>query len=190
MKIATIKLTSASPYSQSKHHETEELEKEGKADYEKRTWRERLHTDPNTGEVFIPPMAIKNCLAECAKFLSIQIPGKNKNTYTKHFEAGLLVKQQIMLGIQKMDVASETLFVPADGKRGGGKRVSKTFPMIPKWEGEVEIVVLDDTITREVLLKHLEQAGIFIGIGRFRPRNNGYYGRFDVKSMEWTEVKQ
>jgi hypothetical protein len=27
---------------------------------------------------------------------------------------------------------------------------------------------------------HLHEAGKFIGIGRFRPRNNGFYGRFDV----------
>ena len=31
----------------------------------------------------------------------------------------------------------------------------------------------------------LREAGKFIGIGRFRPRNNGYYGRFDVESVDW-----
>ena len=40
-------------------------------------------------------------------------------------------------------------------------------------------------ITEEVFRYHLEQAGTFIGIGRFRPRNNGYYGRFKLDSMEW-----
>lgn len=26
------------------------------------------------------------------------------------------------------------------------------------------------------------------GIGRFRPRNNGYYGRFEVSDIQWSEA--
>ena len=40
-----------------------------------------------------------------------------------------------------------------------------------------------ETITLSVFRKHLEEAGKFIGIGRFRPRNNGFYGRFEVKEI-------
>ena len=47
----------------------------------------------------------------------------------------------------------------------------KCFPLIPKWDGEVEIHVLDDTITQEDLEEHLVQAGQFIGLGSFRPEN-------------------
>lgn len=57
--------------------------------------------------------------------------------------------------------------------------------MIESWCGLITIHVLDDTITEDVLEDHLKQAGQFIGIGRFRPRNNGYYGRFKVKSIMW-----
>ena len=184
MHIATIELVSASPYSQSRHHGTEFLEKEGFDAYEKRTWRERLHVDEH-GEIFIPPMAIKNCLTECAQFLSIKIPGKQNATYTKHFEAGLLVKDPVLLGIHKDQAIGESFFVPADGKRGGGKRVFKTFPMVAKWDGTSVVYVLDDTITKDVFLNHLTQAGQFIGVGRFRPRKNGFYGRFGVKSLTW-----
>lgn len=120
--------------SQSKIHTTEHLDKEIHKDYEERTWRERLHCNGD-GEVFIPPMSFKNCLSEVAKFVSIQIPGKGKATYTKHFEAGVLVTEPLMLGVQKALVQGEWLFVPADGKRGGGKRVWKCFPIIPAWAG-------------------------------------------------------
>ena len=77
MKIATCKLQSISPYSQSRYHETPKLNKELDDDYRKRTWREYLHYDKE-GQVYIPPMAFKNCLSEVAKFLGIQIPGKGK----------------------------------------------------------------------------------------------------------------
>jgi len=55
--------------------------------------------------------------------------------------------------------------------------------MVPTWEGDVIFYVLDDTITEKVFRYHLEQAGKFIGIGRFRPRKNGFYGRFEVVDL-------
>jgi len=170
----------------SKAHDVPKLsDKEAKDDYERRTWRERLHYDRKKGEVFIPPMMLKNCLSGAAKYLSMRVPGSGKATFTKHFEAGVLVQDLLFLGIKKDDVEGETLFVPSDGKRGGGSRVMKTFPIIHEWSGEAVFYILDETITKEVFLYHLEEAGKFMGLGRFRPRNNGYYGRFSVKSLSW-----
>lgn len=177
-------LKSVSPYSQSRHYETPKLDKENPRDYEERTWRGRMHVNED-GNVFIPPMAFKNCMAEAAKFLGIQIPGKGKERYTKHFEAGILCFEPLVLPLKADDVPGEWLFVPSDGKRGGGRRVSKCFPLIKEWEGEVEFVVLDDTITKDVFKEHLIEAGRLIGIGRFRPRNNGFYGRFEILEFAW-----
>lgn len=182
MKKAIATLKSASPYSQSKFYQTEKLEKERPDAYEMRTWRDRLHINQD-GLVFIPPMAFKNCISEAAKFLSIQIPGKGKATYTKHFEAGLLITEPLVLSIKKEDVPGEWFHVPSDGRRGGTKRVLKCFPVIHQWQGDIEIYVLDETITESILKQHLSEAGKFIGIGRFRPRNNGFYGRFEVIDM-------
>ena len=184
MKTATVHIQSVSPYSQSKHYSTEKLPKELHKDYEARTWRDRLHAH-DSGEVFIPPMSFKNCLSEAAKFLSIQIPGKGKSTYTKHFEAGVLVTDCLNLGVKKEDVPGEWLFVPSDGIRGSGKRVEKCFPVIHAWAGNVQFHILDETITRDVFEHVLSQAGAFIGMGRFRPRNNGFYGRFKAQVLSW-----
>ncbi len=191
MRTAVVHLESVSPYSQSRHYEAEKAPKETgqetAKDLEKRTWRERCHATED-GRIFIPPMAFKNCLSEAAKFLSLQIPGKGKATYTKHFEAGLLVVEGITLPEKKDTVAGEWLFVPADGRRGSGKRVEKCFPLIPKWSGVVQVHVLDGTISPEVFETHMKAAGNFIGIGRLRPRNNGFYGRFKVTKIEWVTV--
>ncbi|BEH18897.1 hypothetical protein [Burkholderia pseudomallei] len=184
MKTAIATIKGVSPYSQSKHYNTEKLPKELAKDYETRTWRDRLHATDD-GTVFIPPMSFKNCLSEAAKFLSLQIPGKGKATYTKHFEAGVLVTDALHLDIKKDDVPGEWLFVPADGIRGSGKRVEKCFPVIHQWSGDVTFHILDETITRDVFEHVLTQAGAFIGIGRFRPRNNGFYGRFKLESLNW-----
>ena len=186
MKIAKAYLKSAAPYSQSRYYDVPKLEKELPKDYEERTWMERLHSTKD-GNVFIPPMAFKNCLAEAAKYISMKIPGKRNATYTKHFEAGVLVTDPLVLPNKKDETEGEWYFVPSDGKRGGGTRVSKCFPVIHEWEGEVNFFIFDETVTESVFKKHLEQAGMFIGIGRFRPRNNGYYGRFNVQKIEWVE---
>lgn len=186
MKRALVTLESISPYSQSRYYQTPKKEKEGPADYEERTWRDRVHTDRD-GNIQIPPMSFKNCLAEAAKFLSVQIPGKGKATYTKHFEAGVLVNTPLTLPIRKEDVEGEWLFVPASGRRGDGRRVQKCFPVIHQWAGEVEFLIIDDTLTEEAFRYHIQQAGQLIGIGRFRPRNNGYYGRFKVTKFQFED---
>lgn len=187
MRICEAFLQSTSAYSQSRYHDTPKLDKKESAqDWEERTWRNRVNATED-GKIYIPPMAFKNSLSEAAKFLSVQIPGKGKSTYTKHFEAGVLVMDPLKLPISKADVHGEWLFVPADGRRGGSNRVKRCFPLIPSWEGPVTFYILDTTITEEVLEYHVRQMGQFIGIGRFRPRNNGFYGRFKVKSFKWTE---
>lgn len=187
MKTAVTLLKSVSPYSQSRHIDPEDYpkhEKETSIDYERRIWRERMHVGTD-GNVFIPPTAFKNCLSEAAKYLSLQIPGKGKATYTKHFEAGVLVTEPLVLPLKPADVQPIKLFLPPSGKRGDGKRVTKYMPFIPEWIGQVEWSILDETITQTVFTKVLEEAGKFIGIGFFRPIRNGYYGRFSVVKVTW-----
>ena len=184
MFTAICKLKSMSPYGQSKYIAEKKTRDETSEDFEKRTWNMRCHYDED-GNVFIPPMSFKNCLSEAAKYKSIQIPGKGKSTYTKHFEAGVLVVDPLVLPYTKATISHEWLHVPSDGQRGGAKRVEKCFPVIPKWDGEVKFLILDEIITQPVFEEHLRDAGSFIGIGRFRPRNNGFYGRFTVESVKW-----
>ena len=185
MKTVKVKITGKSPLSFSKYVQEPKLEREGHAEYDLRTWRERLHYNAKN-EVFIPPMMVKNTLSAAAKYRGEQIPGKGKSNYTKHFEAGIMITEQMFLGIQKDDVKMEALYVPSDGKRGGTTRVVKNFPKIDEgWSGEITVHILDDIITRDVLERHLADAGNFIGLGRFRPRQNGYYGRFDAEIISW-----
>jgi hypothetical protein len=64
--------------------------------------------------------------------------------------------------------------------------VPRTFPVVRNWSAQATFYVLDDAITEKAFTYHLEQAGKFIGIGRFRPRNGGFYGRFSVESVTWS----
>ncbi len=186
MKTAVCKLESVSPYSQSRYYKVEKKDGELAVDYEVRTWRERCHVDKDDN-IIIPPMVFANSIKEAAKYLSLSIPGKSKQTFTKHFEAGVLVTDSIVLPIKKGEVEGEWLFVPSNGQRGGGSRVEKCFPIIREWKGTVTFYILDDIITEDVFKRVLDTCGNLIGIGRFRPRNLGYYGRFKVVDVKWRE---
>ena len=193
-KTVIAQLRSLSPYSQSKHYVAERLQGESDDDRYRRTWRSHMHTDAS-GQVFIPPNSFKNCLSQSAVFMSIAVPGGGKAKYTKHFEAGVMVIKPVLIGYHRDDVECEQLFLPSDGRRGGPKRVDKYYPIFPSWDGEVEFIIVDETVlqssvldkTETVFERVLKGAGQFIGLGRFRPRNNGWYGRFSVESLEIRE---
>ncbi len=189
MLKVTATITGVSPISFSAPIQSLKNTGESHDAFEQRTWRERVHVNAE-GEVFIPPSALKNCLSEVAKYLGESVPGKGKSTYTKHVEAGVLVTDPIMLGVKGESVAGERLFVPASGKRGDGKRVWKTFPVIPQWSGAVVIYLLDPILVDKPakIEEYLGHAGKFIGLGRFRPRNNGFYGRFNVSDFKTSKV--
>ena len=135
----------------------------------------------------IPLMSIKGALANCCKRMGKQIPGKGKSTYTKHFVSGILPEHDMELGIHKDDIIKDEVLVPSNGVSGHSSKVWKTFGIIKEgWTALCTVHVLDDTITKDVFLEVLEETGMFIGLGRFRPENGGYYGRFEVKDFKWS----
>lgn len=187
MKSAQCTLISVTPYSQSQTIDPDEhpkLSKELPDAYEKRCWRQRMHVT-STGLVEIPQTAFENSIKEAAKRLQIPIPGKRMQYFTKSFEAGFAVLGGLTLEVKAADVKGERLFVPSDGRPGGGKRVWKWFPRIESWSGIITCMVYDDVITEDVFRRVVESAGLLVGIGRFRPQNRGFYGRFRLDRMVW-----
>jgi hypothetical protein len=186
MKTATVEFEGISVLQQGRYHKTEKREKETADDYERRTWKERLHTDKD-GFVFIPPMAFKKSIETAAKYLSIPIPGKGKALYTKHFKSGILVPEAVSLGIHKDEVQGTWVLGNSQGRAGAsGPRVEKCFPTIHQWGGSVVFLILDETITEDVFERCLEESGSLIGIGVFRPENGGYHGRYKVNRVSWS----
>lgn len=187
MKLATFKIVGESPISFSKFIQEPRASDENFDDYEKRTWRLRMHMDEK-GLVFIPPMMVKNSLTEAAGFLSMKVSGSRGKTFKKLFEAGVMVTDPIPLGVKAADVEGVWLHVPSDGMRGGTKRVLKCFPKISQWEGTAQVYILNDYITPQVFESHLDAAGKFVGFGFFRPNRNGYWGRWKWEKVKYADV--
>ncbi len=155
---------------------------------ESRIWRERFWANGD-GDLFVPPMAIKNSLVDASQYRGERIGGKGNKTWTGKFAAGILAFEPMLLGVKADALDPEWLLVPGSpgkGKRGTGARVRKCFPRLIQWGGTVELMVVDDVITAEALESHLDTAGKFVGWGRFRPANGGFYGRWSVCGIKYS----
>lgn len=151
---------------------------------EERNWQKKVH-QTDIGQVFVPPFALKNALEAAGSRLNMKLTGKA--TYTKLFRQGIMITENILLCDAKgkpitiANVVPVPMFVPADGKRGSGKRVMKIFPQLASWQADVEITCFDQRLTEDVVRAHIEEAGKFIGFGSMRVENGGVAGRFSVK---------
>lgn len=181
-------ITGASALAFGKYVSVEKKDKEKHAEFEKRTWREKLHYDEE-GFVFIPTFALKNMMSASAAYLGKKIEGKGNHTYTKHFEGGIIVPENAYVTdengnkVHKDNVTGDWRMVPSDGKKGGTTRVEKCFPTIPNWKIIAKFMLIDNIVTPEVFAEHLIEAGWYIGLMSFRPRNGGINGRFIVNSI-------
>ena len=187
MRVCKAQLKSISAYSQTRNHESPKKKGESHDEYDQRTWREKTHTDRDD-QVIITQFALKNCIKDAARRLREKVPDRGKEEFGKHFGSGVLVLESLRLGIKKQDLQALRLFVPSMPSKPNGPHVWKNFPLIPEWTGEVTFYVLDDLITREVFERHLEFAGMFIGLGAMRCGNGaGIWGRFSVVKTVWSE---
>jgi len=188
LTVKTVRtwLESTSPYSQSKAFQSVRKENEAHDAFDERCWRERCNTAPD-GRIMIPPMAFKQALVSAAKLMNEKIPGKRNQTWAKQFECGVLIGDGITLDVRPEDISGERLFVPSDGKKGGGSRVYRRFPLIPQWSGVLIWYVTAPEIIKSVFQRYVEAAGLMIGLGRFRVERGGCYGRYRMTKIEWPE---
>jgi hypothetical protein len=190
MKQAIVHIKGADFLGQGQPIKSVPKEKEAADVFEDRCWIERGHFDED-GNMFHPGIAFKKSIDTAARYLRMRIPGKDRSEYGKHFKGGVIAIDDIKLGVTRDEVLKthhRRVFVPHNGKSGGGTRVWRCFPYAPKWEGKLTFYIVDDIITEEVFEKHIREAGKFIGVGVWRPENGGMWGRFSVEKIEWSEV--
>lgn len=183
LTVATVALESLTPYSQSRKHDEPKLEGELSDAYNRRTWKAQSLVE--NGTVHIPASAIHQSLIAASKYSKKQISGQGKATWTKKFEAGITLLSNVDLGIKPDDLQYIDIYANSDGIRGSGKRVMRRFPIIQNWKATFDVHILDPIITRDVFEAMLEIAGMFVGIGRYRPEKGGTNGRFKINSIEW-----
>lgn len=194
VSVASCTIVGVTPLSQSRNTDDDPKgPKEHHDDYDKRIWRKRLNTAAIDGKptVVIPAHGMHQAIAAAAKYSKTKIPGQRNATWTAKFTAGIAILDEISLGISPEDVDVIAIYANADGVRGSGTRVTRRFPIInPGWRATFDVTVLDQIITEDVFREMLDTAGMFIGVGRFRPEKGGSNGRFNTESLKWIANKE
>lgn len=185
---ALCTIESISPLCQSRYHGEPKLEGESDDAMDLRTWRKHLHV--SNGTVHIPAKGFHDAMVEAAQYSKKKIPGQHGATWTAKFASGITLFEDIDTGIDPDTVDCVTVYCHANGKRGSGQRVSRRFPIIPKWRATFEVTILDPIIIEPIFTEILEQAGMFIGLGQNRPQNRGVHGRFRIVSVDWRGEQQ
>ena len=170
---------------------TQKEPSENHDDFEKRTWRERMRVNAD-GQVYLVPAALRFCLLAAAKYRTMKVPGHGMKTYTKFFASGVFVFDPLIIcdengtPVDPKQVPGNRIFVPSDGVSGSGKRVWKTFPTLEKWSTDATIHVVEPMLAQspDVIKMYMEVAGLFCGLGQYRPSTSGWYGR--SKLVDWT----
>ena len=187
--VATVTIQGLSPMTHSHQHSEPKLEGESFDASDKRTWRSKLNVED--GHIVIPAFGMHMSLVSAAKYTKRKIVGQGNATWTAKFSAGVMLMAAPRLDTPLDAVIQIPLSVHTDGVRGSGKRVIKNFPQIPPgWKSTFEVTILDPIITLEIFREMLDTAGIFVGLGQFRPENTGNNGRFKVLDIKWLDNRQ
>lgn len=188
MRRVIVKVKGLTPYSSSRPITDEKEKSETHDAFEKRIWREKAHYDED-GNVYIPGVCFKLALDNTAKLIKEKIKGKGNQTYTGLFTSGVASMSDMFLGIKKDKLKGISIFAHADGNRLSGSRVTRFFPYVTDWEGEVEFCLFNDDIPEEVFERYFTQSGLVGGVGRGRPNTgcpagNGRYQPVEFKWMK------
>lgn len=192
--IATLTLRGTAPYSQSRQHHEPKLKGESADAHDARTWRSKMTVEERDGKktIVIPSFGMQQSLATAARYSKIQIPGQGKATWTAKFTSGIMIPEAPSLGIDPEKAIMVMINADAKGKRGVGSssRVIRRIPTVLQWSSVFDVVILDPIITETVFREMVGLAGLFIGIGQFRPENGGHNGRFVLDRLDWRDNRQ
>ncbi len=190
-----VVLRGITPYSQSKYMDLDlkEYKKEPREktqDYDERLWKEKAHWNKD-GHMYVPRRQMRVMMANAAQYKGMKVEGQGQAKYTKHFKAGILITKDFSLvNHEGQPVTRENVGIDISfPETSTGNRVKTRSPLVHNgWKTMGTMYITDPTITKNVFLEHLSDAGMFIGLGRFRIGNGGDFGSFVIEDYEFIEV--
>ena len=185
-------LKGLTPYSQSRYldMDNEVLKKrpdENCESHDERIWREKGYWNSND-QMIVPRRQIRVMLSSIAQYKSMKVEGQGQSTYTKYFKSGILINEDFSItdenrnSITKSNVEMETIHVVTKG----GNRLTNRFPIVRNWIITGSITITDPIITKKIFTEHLNDAGVYMGLGHFRVGNGGNFGTFKIEDIKFS----
>jgi hypothetical protein len=158
-------------------------------DMEERIWRDKAHFESTGGDnpkAVLRDVWVKRSLLASQKQSGCPIapPGSRKKTDSlrNYFVSGVLIHDSHIIldgkPVTKKDLVPFKAMVRP--QKTGGK-ICCIRPMIPTgWTATIKIIITDEAIKNEDIIKCLEWVGVYNGIGDWRVERGGQFGRFEV----------
>lgn len=147
---------------------------------EKRSAKEQAeisaYRHPETGELYVPGVAIQRALIGAATFSK----GKGRSTLQKVAAACLFVSPEYaLLGTKDFIIDSRPVVIAAT--KG---RVVRHRARLDHWSVTVKLEWDDTLLTENQVRRIVDDCGSRVGLLEFRPERKGPYGRFVVTSWK------
>lgn len=129
------------------------------------------------GKCYIPADQIRGSLIGAGTYMKAKVGGRSRSMKTLVAATFIPTPDQIL--IPDFDTIDKRSAVNKNVKA----RIIVLRPKWTTWEASFKLEVHEDTVTKETIKELLTYAGQYVGIGSFRPTNNGMFGRFEVISV-------
>lgn len=129
------------------------------------------------GVCYIPSDQIRGALITAGTYTKGKVGAQTKSM--KSIVAAQFMIAQDEIPLPDYDAIDKRSAVNKNVKA----RVITIRPKWTNWEATFKLDVRNDTITDETVKKIISDAGSFVGIGSYRPTNNGMFGQFEVVAL-------
>lgn len=130
-----------------------------------------------SGKCFIPGDHIKGALINAGGMVKAKVGNAKKSM--KNIVAAMFFIKEDEIELPEYDAVDKRSAVNKNVKA----RVIVIRPKWTKWEAEFTLCVDNETITKQTIEEIIINAGNYIGIGSFRPTQNGSFGRFELVNI-------
>lgn len=186
MKKYKVEIKSKTPYMQHRMDDAklEEWEKNRKLIIERDDVskedqiRAEFHSYQDNEGFFIPSEQLKGSLIGGGAMVKSKVGNSKKSM--KNIVAGMFFIEEEKLRLPKNYEIDKRSAVNRNIKA----RVICIRPKWNEWKATFTLAIDNDTITEETIKEIINHAGNFIGIGSFRPTNNGSFGRFELINIQ------
>lgn len=134
------------------------------------------------GKLFIPSEHLRIALINGGGYLKSKVGIKTKSMKSIIAAVLMITPEEILMPeYDEIDKRSAV-------NRNVKARVMVIRPKWLKWEAEFDMILDNDTLTKEMLTELINVTGNYVGIGSYRPTNNGYFGRFKLVELNKTNT--
>lgn len=136
--------------------------------------RAEFHSYNDAEGFFIPSEHIVGSFIGAGSLVKSKVGNGKKSM--KNIVAGMFSILEPKIRLPKMYEIDKRSAVNRNVKA----RIIVIRPKWNKWVAKFTLLVDNDTITKETVEQIITYAGMYVGIGSFRPTNNGMFGRFKL----------